>query len=138
MHSYVPCRPRLALRTVSEKSPLTKPLGSQLKPSFMCAAESLKEAMSEPLLNQLTLMRDGSVLFPFTERGNVALQGSVAFVFGLVSISLGDAERREESRRSNKEALLKKCSSIQGWPENSLAPATPLKIRKNTSSFFIF
>lgn len=85
----------MALRMVSEKSPLTKPLVSQLKPSFICVAAFLNEAMSEPLLIQLTLMKDLSILSPFTERGKVTLQGRVAFVFGLACISVGDTASRE-------------------------------------------
>ena len=78
VHSYTPCRARAALRTVSEKSPLMKSLGSQMKPSFICVASFPNEAIAEPLLIQLTAMRDW-----FTETGNVTLQGRVAFVLGL-------------------------------------------------------
>lgn len=75
---------------VSEKSPLTNSLVSHVKPSFIFVAALLNEAMSEPLRIQLTLMTDWSISFPFTEGGNVTLQGRVAFAFGLACISLGD------------------------------------------------
>lgn len=70
---------------VSEKSPLTNCVTFQLKPFFIFLSVLLNEAMSEPLLIQLTSMRDSSVA-----GGNVTLQGRVAFAFGLACISLGD------------------------------------------------
>lgn len=116
VHSYTPCSSRLALRRVSEKSPLMKLLASQLKPSFICGATSPNEAISEPLLIQLTLMRDWSTLSPFTKRGDVTWQGRVAFVFGLVCISLGDAVSRERKFRrkfrENKEPLLNSTHAL--------------------------
>ena len=95
VHSYTPCRLRLALRMVSEKSPLKKSLVSQLKPSFIRVTAFPNEAMSEPLLVQLTSMRDLSISSLFTEGGNVTLQGRVTFVFGLACISVGDTVSRE-------------------------------------------
>lgn len=102
VHLYTPCRSRPALRRVSEKSPLMKSLVSQLKPSFICSAALVNEAMSEPLVLQLTVKIDFSILSPFIEGGNVTLQGRVTFVFGLACISLGDTVSREKSKDGEK------------------------------------
>lgn len=106
MHSYTPCRSRLALRRVSEKSPLVKLLASQLKPSLICVAAPPKEATSEPLLIQLALKRDSSMWSPSTQRGDATRQGRVVFVLGLDCISLGDAVSRERTFGENKQSLV--------------------------------
>lgn len=86
---------RLALRTVREKSPLTKTLLSQLYPSFTVDDLFLNKAIAEPLLIQLTLMRDLSS--QGRPEGTVTLQGRVAFAFGLDCISVRDAVSTEKS-----------------------------------------
>lgn len=105
VHSYIPCRSRLALRTTSEKSPLTKSALSQLKPSFIWVAAFPNEAISEPFFIQLTAIRDWFMLSPSAE--SVTLQGRVAFVFGLAWISLEDTESRERWTEKNKTGIIK-------------------------------
>lgn len=105
VHSYIPCRSRLALRTTSEKSPLTKSALSQLKPSFIWVAAFPNEAISEPFFIQLTAIRDWFMLSPSAK--SVTLQGRVAFVFGLAWISLEDTESRERWTEKNKTGIIK-------------------------------
>lgn len=90
---------------VSEKSPLAKALGSKLKPGFISVTALSSEAMLEPLLIQLTWMRDCSIWSPVTEAGNVTLQGRLAFAFGPACISLGDTVNRGSKDREKRKSL---------------------------------
>lgn len=98
VHSYSPCRLKLVLRMVSEKSPLSNRLAFQLKPDSVFGMPLLKEATLEPLLVQLTWMRDISV-----GPGRVTLHGRVALALRPACISLGDTVKR--GRRKNTEPL---------------------------------
>lgn len=90
---------------VSEKSPLSKALGSKLKPGFISVAALSNEAMLVPLLIQLTWMRDCSIWPPVIEAGNVTLQGRLAFAFGPACISLGDTVNRGSKGREKRKSL---------------------------------
>lgn len=76
----------------SEKSPLTKSAGSQLKPAFICVTPSPNEAISEPFLTHLTVIPDWTDSLPVAE--SATLQGRVAFVSGLASMSLEDTKKQ--------------------------------------------
>lgn len=85
---------------VSEKSPLAKRLVSQLKPGSVFGMPLLSEATLEPLLIQLTWMRDITV---WPER--VTLQGRVAFALRPACISLRDTVERAGRDKEEIESL---------------------------------
>lgn len=106
MHLYIPCWSKLVLSMVSEKSPLAKRLMSQLKADSVFALPLLNKATLEPLLIQLTWMRDITV-WP----GRVTLQGRVAFALRPACTSLRDTVKRVGRDKEKIESLYRSASN---------------------------